>query len=531
MRNSQMKKMMGGAAILTAAAFLSKLLSAFYKIPLQNLTGNEGFYVYQQVYPFYGLALALSLNGLPVFLSKVIAEQETHAQQVIVVKRMMSILSVCCFFLFLLTQFGAGTLAGWMGDPFLKPMIQSVSWMYLLVPVLSGIRGFFQGNLQMIPTALSQVSEQLVRITVILAAAFFFYQSTESVYEMGTQAFRSSWMSAIAASVVLLFFFVRLLRKEPQTKEQEGNLSMIPSYKTLAKRVATEGVTISMIGSLMILFQLTDSFTVYNGLRSSGMLKENAMQMKGVYDRGQPLVQLGMVVAVGLASSLLPLLRSQIANKQRKLFLRTSRSILRITAVFAAAASAGLIAVMPHLNQTLFEDQSGTSVLQVFVIAVLGISLVSAYDSILQSMDEHRIVFAGILFALGVKIGGNLILVPLLGTIGSSISTVSSLFFMYIGMKKIAPPFIQSVTLEWDFIVRLSIALLGMFLIVRSSLYILGSFFSSTARASALFLTLMGGGIGASFYTWLLFRLKVLTIREWLSIPFGRKLMKGRTEK
>src|SRR5699024_4982736 len=76
MQNKQMKQMMGGAAVLTVAAFFSKLLSALYKVPFQNLTGNEGFYVYQQVYPLYGLALALSLSGLPVFLSKVTAEVE-----------------------------------------------------------------------------------------------------------------------------------------------------------------------------------------------------------------------------------------------------------------------------------------------------------------------------------------------------------------------------------------------------------------------------------------------------------------------
>lgn len=533
MKQAQTKKMMNGAAVLTGAAFISKLLSAVYKVPFQNLTGNEGFYVYQQVYPFYGLALALSLNGLPVFLSKVIAEQEEATQKLNVLKKTTLILSVIAIILFIGTQFGAGMLAEWMGDPLLRPMIQSVSWMYLFIPVLAGIRGFFQGNLKMMPTALSQVSEQVVRVTVILLAAFLFYRSNESVYEMGTLAFHSAWLSASAASLVLLFFFGRQMKRDRKTPvaAHESSYALPPTYQTLAKRVATEGVTISMIGSLMILFQLIDSFTVYNGLRTSGLLKGNAIDMKGIYDRGQPLVQLGLVVSVGLASSLLPLLRMQFATKQRRFFLRTSRSILRLTAVFASAASVGLVAVMPYLNEALFEDRAGTGVLQVFVFAVLGMSLVSAYNAILQSMDEHRLVFGGIVFAVAIKLIGNRVLVPAIGTMGSSLSTVASLFLMYQGMKKLAPPFLHTVTLDWDFLVRLTLALAGMFGTVRVSLSLFGSVFSSTGRTGALLLTVMGGAIGVSVYSWLLFRLHVLTIREWLSIPFGKQLMRGRVKK
>ena len=67
---NQLKKMMSGAAILSAGALGVKMLNAIYRIVFQNFTGNEGFYVFQQVYPFYGLAVTLSLNGLPVFYQK-----------------------------------------------------------------------------------------------------------------------------------------------------------------------------------------------------------------------------------------------------------------------------------------------------------------------------------------------------------------------------------------------------------------------------------------------------------------------------
>src|SRR5690625_7914942 len=63
-----------GALLLTIAGLLSKVLSATYRIPLQNLTGDLGFYLYQQVYPFIGTVMILSLYGFPVAVSKLVAE-------------------------------------------------------------------------------------------------------------------------------------------------------------------------------------------------------------------------------------------------------------------------------------------------------------------------------------------------------------------------------------------------------------------------------------------------------------------------
>ena len=69
---------MRGAVILSCAGLAAKILSAFYRIPFQNIVGNTGFYVYQQVYPIYGIGMTFALSGFPVYISKLIAEQENE---------------------------------------------------------------------------------------------------------------------------------------------------------------------------------------------------------------------------------------------------------------------------------------------------------------------------------------------------------------------------------------------------------------------------------------------------------------------
>ncbi len=157
--------------VLTIAALITKILSAVYRVPFQNIVGDVGFYIYQQVYPFYGIAIALSTYGFPVIISKMVAEKleeqdEEGAKRVALTSFLF--LSTVGFIWFIGVYFGAEFIAGWMGDPLLTPLIQVISLSFLLLAPLSVMRGYYQGKENMVPTAVSQVVEQTIRVTTIL---------------------------------------------------------------------------------------------------------------------------------------------------------------------------------------------------------------------------------------------------------------------------------------------------------------------------------------------------------------------------
>lgn len=74
MNENETNKLVKGALLLMLAGLISKVLSAGYRVPLQNLTGDIGFYIYQQVYPILGIALMLALYGFPSAVSKMTVE-------------------------------------------------------------------------------------------------------------------------------------------------------------------------------------------------------------------------------------------------------------------------------------------------------------------------------------------------------------------------------------------------------------------------------------------------------------------------
>lgn len=96
---------MRGAVILSCAGLAAKILSAFYRIPFQNIVGNTGFYVYQQVYPIYGIGMTFALSGFPVYISKLIAEQENELHRLQLSRQIFLVLACFGIFVFAFLQF------------------------------------------------------------------------------------------------------------------------------------------------------------------------------------------------------------------------------------------------------------------------------------------------------------------------------------------------------------------------------------------------------------------------------------------
>lgn len=74
-----MKGYLKGALLLTISAIAVKVLSAVYRVPFQNLVGDEGFYIYQQVYPFISFFVVWTSGGFSVAISKMLADANLSA--------------------------------------------------------------------------------------------------------------------------------------------------------------------------------------------------------------------------------------------------------------------------------------------------------------------------------------------------------------------------------------------------------------------------------------------------------------------
>ncbi|MGV3085190.1 putative polysaccharide biosynthesis protein [Enterococcus dispar] len=522
-KENQMQKMMQGAFVLTVASFIAKVLSAIYRVPLQNLVGDQGFYVYQQVYPIYGLAMTLALSGLPQFISKYIAEISSVKQQKTAIQKLIPVVFYCGMILWGMTFFGAEIIAILMGNQLLAPLIRVVSFTFLLMPFLAFYRGNFQGQLQMVPSAVSQVVEQFVRVGVIIAAALMFQAGFFDVYETGTVAMSGAVAGGLGAVVLLVYY---------QKKISGGGLNLLQDFhfgkvdKKLLRRFVVEGGLLSIYTGFLILFQLIDSFVITNELQSFGLQQETAQIAKGVYDRGQPMVQLGLVVAAALSSTFLPALTKYLVARNNRLFQSSAKIYLRLTTSISLAASFGLALVMPSLNYGLFKDEAGNDVLQVFVFSVFLMAVIQSYQAIAQSQNHFRPALKAAVLGLGVKFGTTIILTASMGTLGASLGTIFGLAATLWRLIKAENQNINRFWRERAFSKKICKCLLvmsGAVIVFYFAVAVLGGF---ETRFGALVVTTFAVAVGGFAFIKAAIRFDLLTLREWLLLPFGKKLLR-----
>ncbi|WP_054750746.1 oligosaccharide flippase family protein [Lacticaseibacillus thailandensis] len=306
MNRAHSKRLMHGAWILSVAGLIAKVLSAVYRVPYQNLVGNTGFYVYQQIYPLYGIIMTMALTAGPVFVAKVAITSPDLTTRHQTLRRLTGVLAGFGLVIFLGNFAGATTIARWMGDAQLAPLIRVVGCMGLTLPLLAVGRGYFQANYSMVETAWSQVVEQVVRVAVIILVAVVAVRASWSHYRTGTWAMTGGVFGAVAATIIIGGSWLRQ-RHTPSTGiNRVLGHDAGPSWRHLVWQTLTEGGALVLYAAILLILQLVDSFTVAKALVRSGVPVALAENLKGIYDRGQPMVQLGLVIATALTQSLLP---------------------------------------------------------------------------------------------------------------------------------------------------------------------------------------------------------------------------------
>ena len=515
-----------GALILSAAAILVKILSAAYRIPFQNIAGDIGFYIYQQVYPFYGVMLTISTIGFPVVISKLIAEQDSAKKGYTVqdiLRTSSIILGALGIILFTGLFLGARWIAGIMGDPQLAGLLKIVAFSYLLMPFSSVLRGYFQGFNDMMPTASSQIGEQSIRVMTILFLSTLFVYKESSLYTVGEGAVFGSVTGGLAS---LFLLGVSLFRRGGWRKNAwaSGTRLNVRKFTRLSKTLIMEGIAFCITGLMLILFQFVDSLHLYSLLKETGLNEVDAKVWKGVYDRGQPLVQLGNVVANSFALALVPVIAGLAREKQEIFMLENIQLSIRVSAAIGIAAAAGLAVTMKPLNYMLYTDTKGTFALAVFSLSVFFTSLIMAKAAVLQSLGYSLLPVTLTFLGVGCKWLFDLVLVPAYRINGAALSTVLAFSVMallfHIALKKrLGKPIYEK--RKWLIIL---LATVGMVAAVMGLNLVFQTFTTEGTRWLAAIQALTGAGLGAAVYLTIVLRFELFSKEELALIPGGNKV-------
>ncbi|ETT74950.1 polysaccharide biosynthesis protein [Paenibacillus sp. FSL R7-277] len=436
--NSQGSKLLQGAFILSAAAIFSKLIGTLQKIPLQNLGGDAAFGIYNTVYPLYTILVTVAMLGLPAAISRFVAEASA-AQDAQKGRRVLllsaGITAASGLVLGILVYAGAPLIAVWVGSSHIVQALRSSAWGLAVVPLMAALRGYFQGLHNMMPTAVSQVVEQSVRVAVMIALLLYLTGAGADAAGIAAGAMLGPAGGGIAGLGVMLLYWRSHRRglpdRLPQAPLQNRTASAVRRDKQgiPARELLAYGLPV-MLGALAVpLIGLVDVFTVPRLLAGSGSSETAAMAQFGIYNRGLPLVQIVTMLATSLSVVFIPALAEAKYQRDEALIRTRITLSLRWFWLLGLAASVGLAVLAEPVNTALYGDAAGSGAMTWLAFTAAGgtVSIISA--ALLQGLGAVRAPALTLLAAALLKAALNLLLVPQQGITGAAIAGVAAHLF------------------------------------------------------------------------------------------------------
>jgi stage V sporulation protein B len=402
-----------GAAILAFAGVICRLLGVVIRIPLTNIVGNFGMGLYQMVFPLYALLLIVSSAGVPIAISKMVAKEKIggnieNCKKILI--NSLILLGAVGFVVSALFMIFANQIAALQGNRSVGIIYLAIAPSIFFVCLISAFRGYFQGFQNMIPTAASQILEQIVKVGVGISLASLFIGTSVTMAVFG------AILAITISEIVALFFLVatyQFLRKRggnPTRKTAGKGTGHFKNYISfpLIGQILKQSFPITLMASVFPLILVFDSMIVINILKASGTAHETATQLFGISSGTvHTLINLPAVLGAAVATSVVPTVSSLLKqNKIDELRSKCALSIkitFLISLFFVAFYIAFAEKIIDLLYHGAFKDnaehlKTAANLMKVESALILLMGISSVFTAMLQGADKAKFP----LIALGV---------------------------------------------------------------------------------------------------------------------------------
>lgn len=511
-------RLLKGAAVLGIAAVISKLIGTMQKIPLQNVAGDAVFGIYNAVYPLYIMILFLATAGFPLVVSKFVSEQiaagrHDEAKRVLYIS--IGVLSCTGAVCFCFLYFGASWLADIMGAGQTEKAIRSVSFALLLVPVMSALRGYYQGYQNMLPTAVSQVAEQFVRVATMFGLLIVLVRFQYGPEWIAAGATFGSVTGAVAGLAVMLWYWRR--ESGTSTQRQIRDREREPAW-SLIRRLISYALPICLGSIAMPVLTLVDSFTMPRLLQLKTGDEFAALYQFGLYNHGLPLVQLVAMIASSMSAALVPAIAEANSRGDRDAIQRRTEMAIRIAWFIGLASSFGLAELAKPMNVMFFKTAEGSAAMAILGFTALLGTLNIVAGNVLQGCGAVMAPAVYLFIAAALKVAGNALLMPRWGIDGAAVSAVIA----YLAAGGLALAHVLRLTgIAFSlraYVIR-PLAAVGVMSAVLLAVQAAGAYLPLPERAGAAVVTIAGVAAGALAYGIALLRTGAISESELLAIP------------
>lgn len=392
-------------AILAVAAVVVKIIGVLYRIPLTNILGDEGNGYYGYAYEVYAMTLMLSSFSLPIAVSKLVSARMASGQKKnafrvficsVVFAIVVGILAAVLIFV------GADFIsANMMESPLSAYALRVLAVGLFTVAVLGVLRGYFQGLGTMIPTAISQIIEQITNACVGLAGASVMIKiGSEAAEKYGNELLEPAYGAAGATlgtvmgsafALLFLLFTMYTYRTAIRRQMRRDRRKRKESYGRLLKILLLTTLPVIFSTAIYNINQILD-MTLFNKIMAmQGYAEKDYMALLGIFTgKYNTLINVPLAMANGLAASVIPSLTAAYTERNRAQIHDKIAQSTRLTMLVALPCFVGFIVLASPLMVFLFNDDSEipARLLSIGAVTVVLYGWSTVMNSILQGINK-----------------------------------------------------------------------------------------------------------------------------------------------
>lgn len=515
-----------GAFVATFGIVISKILGMIYVIPFHSMIGDTGGALYGYAYNIYSIFLSISTAGIPLAISSITSEYNTLEYYSVkekvfkIARKYLSIVGIACFIiLFIFARQIAslimGDISGGNSIEDIALVIRAISFSILIVPTLSVYRGYLQGHKFITPTSISQVLEQIIRVSIIIVGSYLVVK----VFNLPVKY--AVVVALLGATIGSIFSLVYLIYKRKKYKdviktdlvhEEEKKFS----EKKLLKQILICALPFIFSDLSKSLYNSVDTFFVVRTLVDLGYSVDTAETVMGVISTwGNKLNMIVVAIGTGFSVSLIPnLAASLVKNDKKDAEDKINLALSSITyLVFPMTLGLSFLS-KPVWNIFYGSSVYGPLVFRVSIIVAIVTVLLTTSVIIAFSFKEYKVLYIACLVGLIFNACFDVPLMYLLenfgvGYYGAIVSTIlGNLLTILIMLKVIQKRHNFSLTKAKKNIFYSLVFSLDMILCLYLLSFVIN--INSTNRLYSVFIVAFYALVGGAIYFGLTYKLKVV---------------------
>lgn len=532
------KSLIKGVSILAAAGIIVKVMGFLFRLPLTNTLGDRGMAYYTPAYDIYAFLLVIATSGLPVAISKMVAERcavgkffEAHRVFTLSRKIMWVLGTMGFVILFFGSDFIAVHIAHMPNSAF---AMKTIAPALLFVPVMSSYRGFFQGMQRMQPTAVSEVVEQLFRVAVGLSAAYVLFKGLlpggeqagggDIMHGAGGGSLGAS-AGALAGLIVILIIYSR--SRFPVSRQEMMTGGTRESGRDIIMQIIKIAVPITIAASIMPLVNLADVVIVKYRLAAFCSEAEAEALFGQLTSFAAPIIGFPQIIIQAFVMSIVPMISESNRLGDHERFRRDIYNSYKMSMTIALPCAVGMFVLASPVLALFYMRQQESALnaapsLQIYAVSFIFLAILSISTAILQGLGKQTIPVRNLFLGMLIKIGVTWLLtgVEVINVRGAAIGTVCAYMFAAV-MDVLAVRKYAKAKLDIkNVLIKPFVASLIMGVIVFAAYKAL-----YMAAGSYLVPTFIAIVIGVAVYGFIALRTKMITSEEMLTLPKGAKLL------